>query len=548
MHILLLQNSLIDSQKIINDLKNTAITSAISLDDFLQAAQQYEITTIIMHAEDTLLKDALHRTQNNHIIPFLLLLSEKRNFQLTANSHPGRFIDYLQPPFSKELLDQKLCFLNRLYEQGKLLEISINELSSTNEQLATYHKSIEDHSSYLDLLSNRDGLTGLYNRQHFAKTLQHEYLRATEENEDLSLLLLNIDYFNETNKTLGIGFGDFVLNELAARLTQNRRQSDTCFRYSGEEFIVLMPATDLTTATEVAENLLNACRGKSFNNGISERNITCSIGVASIKAHRPEDHEELITMADQALYFAKSEGRNRISVYRSLSDSPLNTSDKNFINLKKTLSRILDKTRSSTINSLQLLAKDVTPEENQKHLKLTKQYIQLLCEQLKLPPSIVDTFKNAITLHTSIHHLLHSDIIQKSDPLTKDDHNTIHDFPYKIMEVTQLFDYFSNERTILLYHGEHYDGSGYPEGLQGDSIPLGARIFNLIDALVAMSSDRPYRKKLPPKEILNELVRYSGTQFDPFLVLKVIDVIEVHGLLDLEECDFSQARGLLIKS
>lgn len=539
MHTLLFENSLFNSHLILDELSDTTVSLVDSMDKLEKLIRRDDITTIFMHADDTRFEMVLQQTSHVPHIPILLMVSSKTVSTRSTKEYPDRLMDYVQLPYSQEFLKQKLSFLEKICQQQK-------ELITTREQLASYQKSFEEHNTYLDLLSNRDGLTGLFNRHHFSKTLQHEFLRAMEEDEDLSLLLLNIDYFNEINKSLGIGFGDLVLNELAARLTQNKRTTDTCFRYSGEEFIVLMPSTEVTTAAAFAENLLRACSEKKYSDGISSKNITCSIGVASTKSHCPEDHEELIAMADQALYFAKSEGRNRVSLYHSLNDSPLNSSDKNFINLKKTLSRILDKTRSSTINSLQLLARDVAPEENQEHIKLTKQYIELLCEHLRLPPSISDTFKNAITLHTSIHHLLHSEIIHKKEKLSKEDKSTIHDFPYKIMEVTQLFDYFSNERTILLYHGEHYDGSGYPEGLHGDAIPLGARIFNLIDALVAMGSERPYRPKLQPKEILNELVKYSGSQFDPFLVLKVIDVIEIHGLLDLEESDFSQARRLLL--
>lgn len=547
MHILLFKNSLFNFQKLVDETPEAKFIIVDSDDNLPQTIKHGAIFMILAHIEDRGLEAALTRSKIPSHIPCLLLISGKTLPDLAQKNSP-RLLDHLFLPVDNKLLENKIQFLKKVYQQGQKLVTVTEELTSTKEQLTDYLQSVEEHSNYLDLLSNRDGLTGLYNRHHFAKTLQHEYLRTMEEGEDLSLLLLNIDYFNETNKKHGIGFGDFVLNELGARLTQNNRSSDTCFRYSGEEFIVLMPATNLESATAIAENLLNACKDKAFNNGVTSKTITCSIGVASCNAHSPEDHEELIAMADQALYFSKSEGRDRVSAYRSLSDSPLNSSDKNFINLKKTLARILNKTRSSTINSLQLLAKDVAPEENLKNIEATKQYIQLLCEHLRLPAAIIDTFKNAITLHTSIHHLLHSDIINKRDSLSKDDKSIIQDFPYKLMEVTQLFDYFSNERTILLHHGEHYDGSGYPEGLHGDAIPLGARIFNLIDALVAMGSDRPYRPKLQPKEILNELVKFSGSQFDPFLVLKLIDVIEEHALLVLEESDFSQARNLLLRS
>ena len=109
------------------------------------------------------------------------------------------------------------------------------------------------------------------------------------------------------------------------------------------------------------------------------------------------------------------------------------------------------------------------------------------------------------------------------------------DFPYKLAEITEMFDYFAHERAILLYHGERFDGSGYPDGLQGDEIPLGARIFALVDALAAMKEDRPHRSRLEPEKILKELVLGAGNQFDPQLVARILEIIRDHHLLDLPD-------------
>ncbi len=546
MEILLFNSGLFDSEEIMACTGNATFHPVKSWKTLSREISKQDISLVIVHEHQEGLNVALKNNALPPQIPFLVLCPKASvPTWLRVNESP-HLVDILHLPIDKHQLSNKISFLYQVHKQGLKLSETKETINNLQDKLNGYQKSIEDHSRYLNLLSDRDGLTGLFNRRYFTKILHREYQRAMEEEEDFSLLLLNIDYFNEINKSSGMEYGDFILNELAARLTQNNRPTDTCFRYSGEEFIILMPTTDLKTAHEVAENLRLICKDKPFNNGQIQKKITVSLGVSSLRANAPADHEELIAMADQALYYAKSEGRDRVMIYRSLSSSPLSPTDKNFVNLKKTLSRVLDKTRSSTINSLRLLAKDAAPEENQSHLKLTKKYVELLCEHLRLPPSIIETFKNAITLHTSIHHLLHADIIKKTESLSKNDRVTIHDFPYKLMEVTQLFDYFSNERTILLYHGEHYDGSGYPEGLSSDAIPLGARMFNLVDSLVAMSSDRPYRPKLHPKEILKELVTSAGAQFDPFLVVKLIDVIEQNSMLDLDEKDLSKARDTLL--
>jgi len=121
----------------------------------------------------------------------------------------------------------------------------------------------------------------------------------------------------------------------------------------------------------------------------------------------------------------------------------------------------------------------------------------------------------------------------------------INDLPYKLAELTQHFDYFSNERNMLLCQGEHYDGNGYPEGLAGEEIPLASRIFSLADGLAAMSSDRPHRNRLSPSEILHELARGAGTQWDPSLVLLTLDILREQHFFPLDEELLSQTRLLV---
>ncbi|EKD35762.1 MAG: metal dependent phosphohydrolase, partial [uncultured bacterium] len=99
-----------------------------------------------------------------------------------------------------------------------------------------------------------------------------------------------------------------------------------------------------------------------------------------------------------------------------------------------------------------------------------------------------------------------------------------------------------NERNVLLCHGEKYDGSGYPQGLKGDEIPLGARIFSIVDAVAAMNADRPYRRRLTSEEIVRELTNEAGKQFDPFLVAQLLTVIEKNRLFDLDPAVLQRAR------
>jgi HD-GYP domain-containing protein (c-di-GMP phosphodiesterase class II) len=240
-------------------------------------------------------------------------------------------------------------------------------------------------------------------------------------------------------------------------------------------------------------------------------------------------------MAERALYTAKSEGRDRIAVFSQQTADSAEKTQHNLNFLKETLERILTRTRTAALDSLQLLAKDIGGNKNRGHIENVRTYVALLGQHMNLPETIIETFRNAITLHTSIRFLLHNEMINKQELFTDDDREIMDDFPYKLAEITEMFDYFSNERAILLYHGERYDGSGYPDGLKGDEIPLGARIFALVDALAAMNADRPHRNRLKPEQIVDELSQGAGRQFDPHLVVKILELIKTNNLMDLPD-------------
>jgi len=360
--------------------------------------------------------------------------------------------------------------------------------------------------------------------------------------EELSLLLLNIDFFNTVNKTSGLKYGDFILNEMAARLTTTSRKNDSCYRFSGEDFVVLMPGTGLDEAKKIAEKIRKACSEKPFTHGRISQNITVSMGLASLQVHNPTSHDDFIHMAETALFMAKAGGRNRLQIFNPLSGPGQLTPRKSMAFLKDSLQHIMERTRNAAIASVQLLAKSVAGSDHQTHAATVSHYLTLLGQQLGLEGQHIEIFHNAITLCNSFRSLLHSDLINKPEQLSSKERKIIDDLPFKLTEITNMFDYFSNEREILLCQGERYDGTGHPRGLRGDEIPLGARIFTIVDAVAAMNAERPYRRKLTAEEIILELNKEAGKQFDPSLVAQVFTVIEKNHLLNLDHTLLEQAR------
>lgn len=217
-----------------------------------------------------------------------------------------------------------------------------------------------------------------------------------------------------------------------------------------------------------------------------------------------------------------------------------------YLPLPSSLLIFLEKTKTSALASLQLLAKNIAGSAHQHHIDKVSHYVALLGEQLGLPEQHTRTFQNSITLYNSFRFLLHNDLLSKPERLTQEEHKIIEDLPFKLHELTDMFDYFTEERNVLLGHNERYDGTGYPLGLKGDEISLGSRIFNIVDSLAAMNSERPYRRKLTPTEIIDELKKEAGKQFDPYLVLQILAVIKKNNLLPLDTDFLDQTQQDLV--
>jgi diguanylate cyclase (GGDEF)-like protein len=443
----------------------------------------------------------------------------------------NRLIDYLPVPVANDIFHHRIFLL-----------------SQVQKIYAEYHTNRTTLSRQLNLLSTRDGLTGLFNRRHLTNHLTQVLQLAQTEGSELSLLILNIDYFNTINKTTGLEFGDAILNEMAARLTESNDSTATCYRFSGEDFVVLLPGADLQQACKAAAKVLRVCSEKPFTDGKHSISLTISAGIASLQDHKPDNHDQFICMAETALFMAKAEGRNRFRVYRPHNDPKELSRHGSLTVLRENLRRILEKTKASAIASLQLLAKNVAGPEHQDHIANVSHYVALLGEQLGLPEQHTRTFQNSITLYNSFRFLLHNELLSQPRGLTSEERKTIEDLPFKLNELTDMFDYFAEERNVLLSHSERYDGTGYPLGLKGDEISLGARIFTIVDSLAAMSSERPYRRKLSPPEIIEEFKKEAGKQFDPYLVVQILTVIKRHNLFNLDADYLDRSRQDILNS
>lgn len=395
-------------------------------------------------------------------------------------------------------------------------------------------------------MATYDELTGIYNRRYMNESLSSEFSRAVRYDSELSCLLFDIDYFKRINDGYGHLCGDSVLKDFAGLIKNSVRETDTLFRYGGEEFLLLMPQTDVVNARQIAEKIRQKCQYNPFLYEDISINLTVSIGVASFKDCLPETPKEFLSYADKALYQAKAGGRNRFRVYN---DTPEVSAEERFVYggkgiqyLKKQLDAILDKTKKATLSSIELLVKDIGGIQIEEHTNQMQHYLSLMCEK----SNITDNTKNAImqsaVFHGCLKLLMGVDLLQKKEALTPEEEEMINNFPYIQIDMLDQFDFYSNEKAVLLAHSEFYNGKGYPEGLKANEIPPGARMFSIADAVTAMTSQRPYRDDMSDKEILDELVKNAGEQFDPYFVNLFLDLVSENKLLDLSDEEIAHAK------
>jgi len=198
-----------------------------------------------------------------------------------------------------------------------LLSILCNQAAQaiTDAQL---HEQVER-------LAEIDGLTGILNHRAFHKRLHYEWEQIQRHGGSLALMMIDLDHFKRINDTHGHPAGDRILKQVAAQLTQLARRADTVGRYGGEEFAILLPKTTATQAGKLAERIRKVIERGRFGQAGSAIPVTMSIGIAAA----PPDAagpDQLVSVADKALYGAKAQGRNRVLLYADLTSAMARTS------------------------------------------------------------------------------------------------------------------------------------------------------------------------------------------------------------------------------
>ena len=421
----------------------------------------------------------------------------------------------------EDLAEPETDFLN-MYAQQIELAITIAELfEKVKEQAVT------------------DGLTGLYNRRYFEEYLKKEVTRSLRINQPFSIIGLDLDFLKKINDTYGHSFGDTAIKTIAEVLKTNARSIDTAARMGGEEFNVILPGVTSEGAMIAAERIRKAIESVELD---TIGHITASIGVATFLEHS-DNIEDILELTDQAMYMSKRNGRNQVTLAKPMNETswqelavsafldilnkkkiPLSEDFKNDLS-----SRLLASTPQSEV--LYSVADLLTQTYNDMHVqggvKLKVLTAVSLAKRFDLPKNEIDNLKIAMLLYDIGNLLIPQDIFKKKEPLTSEDKQHIQEHPViAAKEILKPISYIQDVIPIVASHHENWDGTGYPAHLSHESIPLASQIVLIVDAFYALTEQRSYRDKLPPRDALEIIKKDTDKKWNKTLVDEFVALIE----------------------
>ncbi len=430
---------------------------------------------------------------------------------------------------------------------GSLIVFSSRENISNSELnfLSLFAKQIELAITIADLFQAvkeqaiTDGMTGLYNRRYFEEYIKKEAIRAMRQKQKFTVIGLDLDHLKQINDTYGHNYGDIAIKAIAEVLKSNARSIDIAARMGGEEFNLILPAVDIEGGCIAAERIRKAIESVELD---KIGHITASLGVATYP-DQSDDIQELLELTDQAMYESKRNGRNRVTIAKpsyetSWQEIAVNTFvdilSKHRIPMDAVTSRLLtEKLMDMNNDRLYQVADSLVQSYNPQHqvggMKQKVELATMLAKRFDLPKEAIDRLKIAVLLYDIGNTMLPKELLNKREPLNDDDRNSIKQHP--IIAAREILKPISNIVDIIPIiekHHENWNGTGYPNKIAGDEIPIESQIILIIDSYFALMEKRPYREALSSDDAIKTIQAEIDKKWNAKLADEFISLVKTN--------------------
>ena len=450
----------------------------------------------------------------------------------------------------KSLIIIPLCPMNTEFGWFCVFTSRDDLAESETDFLSLFAQQIEMSITITDLFlavkeqAVTDSLTGLYNRRHFEETLKREVTRAQRQHQPFSIIGIDLDYLKKINDKYGHAYGDLAIKTVAKVLKSNARSIDIPARMGGEEFNVLLPGIDSNGAMKAAERIRKAIADKELD---VIGHVTASVGVATFLEHS-DNIEELLELTDQAMYQSKRNGRNQVTLAKPISETSwqeiavntfLEILSKHNIPIPQEISKDLqtrlknaedkkEMSKETLFNVADILTSTYNPMHTKGVMKSKVFMATNLAKRFDLSKDEIDNLRIAMLLYDIGNLMLPPELLQKTTPLTEEEKQHIKEHPMiAAQEILKPISYIQDVIPIIEHHHENWDGTGYPQKLSHNDIPLTSQIILIIDAYFALIEHRPYRAKMTPQEALEIIKKDAGKKWNKALVQEFVTLTEL---------------------
>lgn len=361
--------------------------------------------------------------------------------------------------------------------------------------------------------AHNDGLTGLYNRRYFMEIGNQSFSKSVKGS--FTVAIVSLDDFRLFNELYGTYQGDRLLQDFSKMLLAATGNQGIVGRYSGKEFILAFPFKEAKAVVDLIASVREQLREYLYKNKEDGQHfLTFSAGISSYPSSAVS-FEEAVSFAGIAVYAAKKNGKNKTQLYEKGQDFNNVTQD------------IFDsgEQHMQTIYAL-TAAVDAKDHYTFNHSEQVSSYAAQLAEEIGLDKEHVEIIRQAGLLHDIGKIAVPESILDKPGPLTDDEFRIMKQHVEASIAMIKYLPSLDYVTPVAIGHHERWDGKGYPRGLAGEQIPIGARCLAVADAFDAMTTERNYKPAKTVEEALDEIRRNLGTQFDPKIGLAFVKLVE----------------------